>query len=156
MRLPVLLERVEQLARARGERLALAPVGAELVEVLGRHAAVLAGVLLVQANAVEGAQLGAEDHVVGGARRVQQDRVSRRSIERSMLMIGVIPLPALMNSSFSGSSSGSTKSPSTPPSDTIAPTRPCRTRYGETTPSSTFLTVIEMHPSARPGAEVSE
>ena len=41
-----------------------------------------------------------------------------------MLMIGVIPLPALMNSSFSGSSSGSTKSPSTPPSETIAPDPP--------------------------------
>ena len=71
-------------------------------------------------------------------------------------MIGVIPLPALMNSSFSGSSEGSTKSPSTPPSETIAPTRPCLTRYGETTPSSTCLTVIEIVPSARPGSEVSE
>ena len=43
-----------------------------------------------------------------------------------MLMIGVMPLPALMNSSFSGSGSGSTKSPSTPPSETIAPGRPWR------------------------------
>ena len=77
VRLPVLLERVEQLAGAGGERLALAPVRAELVEVLGRHPAVLAGVLLVQANAVERAQLGAEDHVVGRARGVQQDGVAR-------------------------------------------------------------------------------
>ena len=38
-----------------------------------------------------------------------------------MLMIGVMPLPALMNSSFSGSGSGSTKSPSTPPRRTIVP-----------------------------------
>ena len=45
-----------------------------------------------------------------------------------MLMIGVIPLPALMNSSFSGSGSGSTNSPSTPPSDTMLPGRPRRTR----------------------------
>ena len=73
-----------------------------------------------------------------------------------MLMIGVMPLPALMNRSFSGSGSGSTKSPSTPPSETIAPGPPRRTRYGETTPSSTFLTVIEMQPSARSGSEVSE
>ena len=45
-----------------------------------------------------------------------------------MLMIGVIPLPALMNSSLSGSWSGSTNSPSTPPSETIVPGRPRRTR----------------------------
>ena len=38
-----------------------------------------------------------------------------------MLMIGVMPLPALMNSSFSGSGSGRTKSPSTPPRRTIVP-----------------------------------
>ena len=43
---------------------------------------------------------------------------------RSIDMIGVIPEPALMNSSFSGTSSGSTKSPSTPPSPTMVPTRP--------------------------------
>ena len=43
-------------------------------------------------------------------------------------MIGVMPLPALMNSSFSGGLSGSTKSPSTPPRETIAPGRPRRTR----------------------------
>ena len=71
-------------------------------------------------------------------------------------MIGVMPLPALMNSSFSGTASGRTKSPSTPPSPTIAPGRPRRTRYGETMPSSTFLTVIEMQPSSRLGSDVSE
>ena len=38
-----------------------------------------------------------------------------------MLTIGVIPLPALMNSSRRGSGSGSTKVPSTPPRRTIAP-----------------------------------
>ena len=38
-----------------------------------------------------------------------------------MLMIGVMPLPALMNSSLSGSGSGSTNVPSTPPSRTIVP-----------------------------------
>ncbi len=41
-----------------------------------------------------------------------------------MLMIGVIPLPALMNSSFAGGKgSGSTNVPSTPPSLTIVPGR---------------------------------
>ena len=41
-----------------------------------------------------------------------------------MLMIGVMPLPALMNSSLSGGGSGSTNAPSTPPSETIVPGRP--------------------------------
>ncbi len=50
---------------------------------------------------------------------------SRWSSERSIDMIGVMPLPALMKSSFSGISSGSMKSPSTPPSPTIVPTRAC-------------------------------
>ena len=42
-----------------------------------------------------------------------------------MLMIGVIPLPALTNSNFdpAGSGSGSTNVPSTPPSRTIVPGR---------------------------------
>ncbi len=45
-----------------------------------------------------------------------------------MLMIGVIPLPALMNSSFGGTGSGSTNSPSIFDSDTIVPglARPTR------------------------------
>ena len=73
-----------------------------------------------------------------------------------MLMIGVIPLPALMKSSFSGSGSGSTKSPSTPPRRTIAPGCAWRTRYGVTLPSSTSFGVMQMQPSARPGSEVSE
>ena len=38
-----------------------------------------------------------------------------------MLMIGVTPLPALMNSSFSGGGSGSTNSPSMLLSETIVP-----------------------------------
>ena len=76
--------------------------------------------------------------------------------ERSMLMIGVIPEPALMNRSLSGISSGSTNSPCTPPSDTMIPGRPRLTRYGETVPSSTFLIVIVMKPSGRPGSDVSE
>ena len=45
-----------------------------------------------------------------------------------MLMIGVMPLPALMKSSFSGSGSGSTKVPSTPPSRTMSPGLAWRTR----------------------------
>ena len=41
-----------------------------------------------------------------------------------MLMIGVMPLPALMNRSLPGRRSGRMKSPSTPPSETIAPGTP--------------------------------
>ena len=43
-------------------------------------------------------------------------------------MIGVMPLPALTNSSRSGTRSGNTNSPSTPPRETIVPGRPRRTR----------------------------
>ena len=73
-----------------------------------------------------------------------------------MLMIGVIPLPALMNSSFSGSCSGSTKSPSTPPSRITVPGCAWRTRCGVTFPASTSFGVMLMQPSSRPGADVSE
>ena len=38
-----------------------------------------------------------------------------------MLMIGVMPLPALMNSILSGSVSGSVNTPSISPSRTISP-----------------------------------
>ena len=38
-----------------------------------------------------------------------------------MLMIGVMPLPALRNSAFSGVGSGITKLPSTPPRRTTSP-----------------------------------
>ena len=75
---------------------------------------------------------------------------------RSMLMIGVMPLPALMNSSLAGSGSGSMKAPSTPPSRTITPGRAVRTRYGETLPDSTSFGVMLMQPSGRPGSEVIE
>jgi len=64
-----------------------------------------------------------------------------------MPMIGVMPLPAVMNRSFPGVSSGSTKSPSTPPSETIVPGLVLRTRNGDTCPSSTFLTVTLISPS---------
>ena len=73
-----------------------------------------------------------------------------------MLMIGVTPLPALMNSSERGNGSGSVKAPSTPPRRTIVPGRAWRTRYGDTLPVGTSFGVIEMQPSVRPGSDVSE
>ena len=75
---------------------------------------------------------------------------------RSMLMIGVMPLPALMNSSLAGNGSGSVKAPSTPPSRTITPRLAVRTRYGDTFPDSTSFGVMLMQPSGRPGSEVIE
>ncbi len=64
--LEALADRLEQPGGATEERLALAPVGAELVEVRSGHAPLLAGALLVQPIArvarVEQAQLLAEDH----------------------------------------------------------------------------------------------
>ncbi len=66
-----------------------------------------------------------------------------------MLMIGVTPLPALMNSSLSGGGSDSTKSPSILLSETIVPGLASLTRYGETLPSSTFLGVMLISPSSR-------
>ena len=44
-----------------------------------------------------------------------------------MPMTGVIPLPALRNSSRGGGGSGRTNVPSTPPSRTIVPGRAVRT-----------------------------
>src|SRR4051812_11268401 len=82
MLLPVVVERVEQLGRAGDEPLALLPVGAQLLEVLGLEAPHLARVLLVQAEAVVAlrhlAQLLAEDHVLGVARGVDQQHVVER------------------------------------------------------------------------------
>ena len=73
-----------------------------------------------------------------------------------MLMIGVMPLPALRNSALSGAGSGRTKLPSTPPRRTTSPGLACLTRYGETFPASTSLGVMLISPSGRPGSEVSE
>ena len=73
-----------------------------------------------------------------------------------MLMIGVIPLPALMNSRRGGSGSGSTKPPSTPPRRTIVPGRARVHRNGDTLPAGTSFGVIAMQPSGRRGWEVSE
>ena len=73
-----------------------------------------------------------------------------------MLMIGVMPLPALMNSILAGSGSGSVKTPSTSPSRTSSPGWIFSTRYGDTTPLSTFFGVTLIRPSSGCGSEVSE
>ena len=74
-----------------------------------------------------------------------------------MLMIGVMPLPALMNSSIAASGSGSVKSPSTPPRRTIVPGCASRTRNGDDLPLGRRASgVMQISPSGRPGSEVSE
>ena len=80
----------------------------------------------------------------------------RRARLRSMLMIGVIPLPALMNSGLRGAGSGSTNVPSTPPRRTTVPGRARSSRKDETVPPSTSLGVTVMRPSQISGSEVSE
>jgi hypothetical protein len=66
--------RVEHGAGPAEERLSLAPVRTQVLQVLRRHAAAVRRVLLVQAEAVmapgELAQLGAEDDVLAGAGRM--------------------------------------------------------------------------------------
>ena len=80
---PVLLEDVHQPARAGQERVALAPVRADLVEALAREARDLAGEVLDQrvavVRAVHPPQVGAEDHLVGLAGAVQVDHVVQRA-----------------------------------------------------------------------------
>ena len=73
-----------------------------------------------------------------------------------MLMIGVIPLPALMKIAFSGSGSGRQNVPSTSPRKTIEPGSACRVKYGDIFPVGTCLTVIETSPSGWLGSDVSE
>src|SRR3954469_6689376 len=76
VRVPVVEHRVEELARAGDERLALAPVGTEIVEVVRRQARALTGQPELDRQLVvalvERAQLLAEDDVLLGARGVHQ------------------------------------------------------------------------------------
>jgi len=77
--LPVFGEGIEHVSGAGHERLALAPVLAQLLKVVRAHAAVLRGQLLMQTEAlmvlVQLTQVGAEDDVIGVASRVQQHDV---------------------------------------------------------------------------------
>src|SRR3954447_5856100 len=75
--LPMVDQRVEQVAGPGRERGPITPVRAQLVEVGGLHAAALRGEVDVQPQAVvtvaERAQLPAEDHVLLAAGRVEVD-----------------------------------------------------------------------------------
>ena len=72
---PVGEHRVDQLARPRQERLALAPVGAHVVEI-GRNdplrfARQVRDEAVAAVGGVHALQVVAEDHLLGGARAVQ-------------------------------------------------------------------------------------
>ena len=134
--LPVLVERVEHLARAGDVGLALAAspgTGGR-----GRPASSRPDSFVCCSCSVKPSCLSASSRssspkmtssrVRAECRSTTSSSASRCSRLRIMLMIGVMPEPAETNRSFSGSSSGSTNSPSTPPSETMLPGRPRRTR----------------------------
>ena len=79
-----------------------------------------------------------------------------RSMLRIMLMIGVMPLPAVMKRSRGGTRSGRVNTPSTPPRRTMSPGFASPVSHGETFPESTSFGVIVMHPSGRSASEVRE
>lgn len=73
-----------------------------------------------------------------------------------MLTIAVIPLPALTNSSFSGSGSGRANTPSTSLSRTMSLGAISRPRKGETVPVGTTFGVTLIRPSSECGSAVNE
>ena len=73
-----------------------------------------------------------------------------------MLMIGVIPLPALMKTILSGIGLGRVNSPSTSLRRTMSPVLIVPTRYGYTVPDGTSLGLTLTRPSTGSGSEVSE
>ena len=73
---------------------------------------------------------------------------------RSMPMTGVMPLPAVRNSSFSGTGRGSTNSPAGGPIRSSVPTGVWWASAPDTVPPGTAVTVIASVGS--PGREVAE
>ena len=125
VRVPVLLE-ASSIPAGRRPRSRARPVGDQLGR--GRPASSMPSASVCRSTsrispaASQLAQLGAEDHVVGGGRAVQHDDVvrlrarSRRAAStpewwRSMPITGVMPLPAVTNRSRPGLGRGRTKSP---------------------------------------------
>ena len=142
VRLPVLLERVEHARRARrGTSRARASRGTARRGRCGRHAAVLAR-CAARAGGSRRARSSSSrssspkitsSGVRAECRCTTSSSASRRSRSRSMLMIGVIPLPALMNSSLLGQRVGQHELALDAAEATRSrPAAPARTRYGET------------------------
>ena len=157
---PVLLEGVEQAGRAAGPGLPRGPVGHDRVELGGVEQAVGVGVPLDEpdpAGRGHVPQLGTEDHVgrASGRCAARPRRASSGSRLRSIPITGVIPLPAVTNSTCCGACAGRWKSPVAWSSWMTVPGRARRTMWLLTLPSGIALTVIAIRPSRR-GPEVSE
>ena len=73
-----------------------------------------------------------------------------------MPMIGVIPLPALMNNSAGGGGSGSAKSPFGAANLMTVPGSTPLTRWVDRKPSGVALTVIEICSPSCSGTDVNE
>lgn len=80
----------------------------------------------------------------------------RARSDRSIAMIGVMPLPAVMNSSDSGGGSGSVNSPCGAASRMIVPGSTPSTRWVDRNPSGVAFTVIEISSRSGSGTEVNE
>ncbi len=81
----------------------------------------------------------------------RRDRVAARS--RSMPMTGVMPLPAVTNSSFSGTGSGSTNSPAGGPIRSSVPTGVRCASAPDTVPPGTAVTVTASTAVVRAGGD---
>lgn len=81
---------------------------------------------------------------------------------RSMAITGVMPLPAVKNSTFAGGGSGSTKPPCGAASRTTVPSGTPLTRWLDRKPSGIALTAMEisrldrLSGSVQSGGQVSE
>ena len=82
------------------------------------------------------------------------ERASAVEFAQHRVQIGVMPLPAEMNSIFSGSGSGSVNSPSTSPRKTCRPGCTSRVKTGDIRPPSVCFTVTLTTPSGWPGSDV--
>ena len=126
---------------------------AVLAGVVGEGDAAAAGGEAVD-GVVDGARQDAELVVDGDAEGLERapGRVAARW--RRMPMTGVIPLPAVTKSSFSGTGSGSTNSPAGGPIRSREPTGVRCASAPDTVPPGTAVTVTASRGS--PGREVTE
>ena len=81
---------------------------------------------------------------------------SRRASVRSIDITGVMPEPAVMNSTDAGAGSGMTKLPCGAASRTIVPGATPPTRWVDRNPSGIALTVMVMVRAPLTGLDVSE
>ena len=154
-------QRVQQAGRAARPGLALAPVGHAAVE-LGDGPSEPCAIVVVLVQRVAGrapraSARSSPPKIASSARRgdvhvrdVGEAPPARCASARSIPMIGVMPLPAVTNSSACSSASGRTNSPGR----RARAGRPCPARVADEVvghqPPGIRLTVIAMRPSRRP------